>query len=43
MFMAGTALTVVGLVQTFRGKIIVPSITAFWYALEAFRTSGKNR
>lgn len=43
MVMLGSALTVIGLVQTFRGKIVVPSITAFWYALEAFRNSGKNR
>lgn len=43
MFMLGTALTVVGLVQTFRGQIVVPSITVFWYALEAFRNAGKNR
>lgn len=43
MFMLGTALTVVGLVQTFRGQIVVPSVTVFWYALEAFRNAGKNR
>lgn len=42
MFMAGTALALFGLVQTFRGKIVVPSITAFWYALEAFRASGRS-
>lgn len=39
MFMLGSALTAVGVVQTFRGRIAVPSITAFWYALEAFRQS----
>lgn len=39
MFMLGSALAAVGVVQTFRGRIAVPSITAFWYALEAFRQS----
>jgi hypothetical protein len=43
MFMAGLALALMGLVQTYRGKVAVPSITAFWYALEAFRASGKKR
>jgi hypothetical protein len=42
MFMAGSALALLGLVQTFRGKIVVPSVTAFWYALEAFRASGRR-
>lgn len=42
MFMVGTALAAVGMVQTFRGKITVPSITAFWYALDAYRQSGKT-
>lgn len=39
MLMMGTALAAVGIVQTLRGKIAVPSITAFWYAFEAFRQS----
>jgi hypothetical protein len=43
MFMAGLALAMVGLVQTYRGKVAVPSITAFWYAVEAFRASGEKR
>lgn len=43
MFMLGTALTAVGIIQGVRGKIAVPSITAFWYALDAFRQSGKTR
>jgi hypothetical protein len=42
MFMAGSALALLGLVQTFRGKIVVPSVTAFWYTLEAFRASGRR-
>lgn len=42
MFMLGTALAAVGMLQTFRGKIAVPSITAFWYALDSFRQSGKR-
>jgi len=42
MFMVGSALAIVGLVQTFRGKIVVPSVTAFWYALEAFRASAND-
>jgi len=42
MFMLGTALAAVGVIQTFRGKVAVPSITAFWYALDAFRQSGKR-
>jgi hypothetical protein len=42
MFMVGSALALLGLVQTFRGKIVVPSVTAFWYALEAFRASGRR-
>jgi neutral trehalase len=43
MFMVGTALTALGLVQTVRGNIAVPSITAFWYAFETFRQSRKTR
>lgn len=42
MFMLGTAFTAVGVIQTFRGKIAVPSITALWYALESFRQSVKR-
>jgi hypothetical protein len=43
MFMAGLTLALVGLVQTYRGKVAVPSITAFWYAVEAFRASREKR
>lgn len=42
MFMAGAALALVGAVQVWRGRIVVPAITAFWYASEAFRASGKR-
>jgi len=43
MWMLGAVLSAVGVMQTFRGKIAVPSITAFWYALDSFRQSGKHR
>lgn len=43
MFMLGSTFAVIGLVQTFRGKVAVPSLTALWYAVEAFRNAGKNR
>lgn len=39
MFMLGTLLAVVGIVQTARGKILVPSLSVLWYAMEAFRKS----
>lgn len=39
MFMLGTALAAIGIIQTVKGKVAVPSITAFWYAIEAFRQS----
>lgn len=42
MFMTGTALTLLGIVQTIRGQIAVPAIASFWYAVEAFRQSGKR-
>ena len=42
MLLLGSALAAVGVMQTFRGKIAVPSITAFWYALDSFRQSGKH-
>lgn len=41
MFMFGTALLGIGLVQALRGRVLVPSMSAFWYAVEAFRQSGK--
>lgn len=39
MFMLGTLLAAVGIVQTFRGKILVPSLSVLWYAMEAFQRS----
>jgi len=39
MFMVGTLLAAVGIVQTLRGKILVPSLSVLWYAVEAFRQS----
>lgn len=41
MFMLGTLLAAVGVVQTFRGKILVPSLSLLWYAMEAFRQSSR--
>lgn len=43
LFMAGCVLATIGLAQTVRGKILVPSVTAFWYALEAFRAALRGR
>ena len=43
MFMLGTMLAAVGIVQTLRGKILVPSLSVLWYAIEAFRQSGVAR
>lgn len=37
MFMLGSVLSVIGIVQAFRGKILVSSLSALWYALQAFR------
>jgi hypothetical protein len=39
MFMLGTLLAAIGVVQTFRGKILVPSLSVLWYAMETFRQS----
>jgi hypothetical protein len=39
MFLIGTLFGVVGLVQTFRGEIMLPALSAFWYAARAFRLS----
>jgi cation transport ATPase len=43
MFMLSALMVAVGLVQTYRGRIFVPAISAFWYAMNAFRESGKSR
>ncbi len=47
MTLAGAALGVVGLVQTARGEIMLPALSAFWYAASALRlahlpTSGRG-
>ena len=39
MFMVGTLFAAISVVQTFRGKILVPSLAALWCAIEAFRKS----
>lgn len=43
MFMLGALMVAVGIVQIYRGRILVPAISAFWYAVNAFRESGKSR
>jgi hypothetical protein len=43
MFMAGAAFGVVGVIQTLRGEVMLPAMSAFWYAVNAFqlaRTTG---
>jgi hypothetical protein len=37
MFLAGTLFGAVGLVQAFRGRIMLPALSAFWCASNAFR------
>lgn len=37
MFLAGTLFIGVGLVQALRGRIMLPALSAFWYANDAFR------
>lgn len=37
MFMLGTLLAVLGIVQTVRGNILVPAMSTLWYAMSAFR------
>jgi hypothetical protein len=39
MFMAGTLFVAVGVVQAARGRLLVPALSAFWYATSAFRLS----
>jgi cation transport ATPase len=43
MFMLAAALAALGVVQTFRGKILVPSLSVLWYAMQAFRQSKASR
>lgn len=37
MLMASTLFAAVGVVQAIRGQLLVPALTAFWYAANAFR------
>jgi hypothetical protein len=37
MLMAAVLFSAVGVVQTLRGKVMIPALTAFWYAASAFR------
>jgi hypothetical protein len=37
MFLAGTLFGAVGLVQAVRGRIMLPALSAFWYASNAFQ------
>lgn len=39
MFMAGTAFSLMALLQGLRGQIFVPAATAFWYAASTFQQS----
>jgi hypothetical protein len=39
MFLAGTFFGAVGLVQALRGRIMLPALSAFWYAANAFRVA----
>lgn len=37
MAMAGTLFGAVGVAQTLRGRVALPALSAFWYAVNAFR------
>lgn len=37
MLVAGAAFGLVGVVQVFRGEIMIPALSAFWYATDALR------
>lgn len=39
MFMAGTAFSLMALLQSLRGQVFVPAATAFWYAASTFQQS----
>lgn len=43
MFMLGTVLAVLGIVQTVRGNILVPAMSTMWYAISAFRHASVSR
>lgn len=40
MFMAGVLFSAIGLLQSFRGRLMVPAATAFWYATSTFQQAG---
>ncbi|MDC8756526.1 HMA2 domain-containing protein [Janthinobacterium fluminis] len=40
MFMAGVLFSAVGLLQSIRGRLMVPAVTAFWYATSTFQQAG---
>jgi hypothetical protein len=42
MFMLGTAMGAAGLFQLMRGRVLVPAMSFFWYAMQAFSRSGKS-
>lgn len=42
-FMAGVVFAVAGVVQTVRGRILLPALSAFWYASRAFQEADKPR
>lgn len=39
-YMAGVLFTLVGLLQSIRGRLMVPAVTAFWYATTTFKQAG---
>jgi hypothetical protein len=39
MFVLGSAMLALGAVQLVRRRVAVPSITAFWYGIDALRHS----
>lgn len=42
MHMAGALFSVVGVIQTVRGRVMMPALTAFWYAVHAFREADRT-
>jgi hypothetical protein len=43
LFMAASFMLIIGVVQTLRGRILIPSLSAFSYAFEGFRRARKIR
>jgi hypothetical protein len=43
MLMAGTLFGAVGMVQAWRGHLMIPALSAFWYAANAFRMARDPR